>query len=361
MNKNIVSLFSGCGGLDLGFHKAGFKTIWANEYDKNITPTFKHNFPKIELDERSISDIPVEDVPDCIGIIGGPPCQSWSAAGSHRGGDDSRGQLFIEDYIRIVKSKKPKFFLAENVPGIKYKRHDKSFKFILESLRAIGYNISFKVYNTYDFGVAQTRKRLIIIGYASGYDEFFKLPDNAYKGEKKNLEDVIKDLNGNAVAAKNKSKPNPDSIKLNHEYLDILEEKNSFHYMSRNRVRGWNEPSFTIPATGRHVPQHPQAPKMEKVYEKNGDRRINVMEFKQGKKNKDLYRRLTVRECARIQGFKDNYEFLYNNVDHGYKMIGNAVPVEFAAVIARQVKKDMSRLDNSEVSFENAGKVIELS
>ena len=129
--------------------------------------------------------------------------------------------------------------------------------------------------------------------------------------------------------------------------------------MSRNRVRGWKEPSFTIPATGRHVPQHPQAPKMEKVYEENGDRRADVMEFKKGKENKELYRRLTVRECARIQGFDDGYEFLYNNVDHGYKMIGNAVPVNFAKIIAKQIKKDMTRFDNAAVTFKNTGKVKE--
>jgi DNA (cytosine-5)-methyltransferase 1 len=352
----IVSLFSGCGGLDLGFHKAGFQTIWANEYDKKITPTFKLNFPKIELDERSISDIPVEDVPSCVGIIGGPPCQSWSAAGSHRGGNDSRGQLFVEDYIRIVKSKKPKFFLAENVPGIKYKRHEESFQFILESLRGIGYNISYKVYNTYDYGVAQTRKRLVIVGYASGYETFFELPD--YNGEKINLSDAIGYLKDNAVPAIGRTTPNPDLKELNHEFMVTPEKKNSFHYMSRNRVRGWDEPSFTIPATGRHVPQHPQAPKMEPVFDDKGKRIINVMEFKKG--NKKLYRRLTIRECAAIQGFGPNFEFKYNSLDHGYKMIGNAVPVKFATLIARQIKKDMTKLDNVKLSFNKPGKIIDL-
>ena len=100
----IISLFSGAGGLDLGFEKAGFKTIWANEYDKTIGETFETNFPNTKLDKRSITDISVNEIPECEGIIGGPPCQSWSEAGAGRGINDKRGKLFF-DYIRILKEK----------------------------------------------------------------------------------------------------------------------------------------------------------------------------------------------------------------------------------------------------------------
>ena len=115
-NNNIISLFSGAGGLDLGFKKAGFNTIYANEYDKTIWKTFEQNFSNVKLDKRDIRHILSSDIPDCIGIIGGPPCQSWSEAGSLRGINDSRGKLFFE-YIRIIKDKRPKFFVAENVSG----------------------------------------------------------------------------------------------------------------------------------------------------------------------------------------------------------------------------------------------------
>ena len=94
MKIKIVSLFLGAGGLDLGFHQAGFETVFANEYDKTIWSTFEHNFPNTKLDKRSIVDLPSKDVPDCVGIIGGPPCQSWSEAGAGRGINDKRGQLF---------------------------------------------------------------------------------------------------------------------------------------------------------------------------------------------------------------------------------------------------------------------------
>ena len=111
---NIISLFSGAGGLDLGFHQAGFNTIWANEYDKEIWETFETNFSNTKLDRRSIVNIPSSEIPDAIGLIGGPPCQSWSEAGSLRGINDKRGQLFFE-FIRVLRDKKPLFFLVENV------------------------------------------------------------------------------------------------------------------------------------------------------------------------------------------------------------------------------------------------------
>ena len=110
-------------------------------------------------------------------------------------------------------------------------------------------------------------------------------------------------------------------------------------YMSRNRVRNWNEPSFTIQAVGRHAPIHPQAPKMIRV-EKN--RRI----FKPGKEN--LYRKLSVRECARIQTFPDEFVFYYNDVVTAYKMIGNVVPINLAKAVAEQIKNSLEVLDNEE-------------
>ena len=106
-------------------------------------------------------------------------------------------------------------------------------------------------------------------------------------------------------------------------------------FMSRNRVRSWDEPSFTIQAGGRQAPLHPKAPKMVKVEQ-------NKQIFAEGKE--DLYRRLSVRECARIQTFPDTYKFIYNDVANGYKMIGNAVPVNLAKAIAKQIKKELGTL-----------------
>jgi len=171
----IVSLFAGCGGLDLGFEKAGFKVTWANEFDSSIWDTFISNFPHVHLDKRSIVDIQSSEIPATDGIIGGPPCQSWSEAGAMRGLDDPRGKVFLE-YIRILKDKEPLFFLAENVSGMLLPRHKEAFEKILKLLKSLEYNVSWKLLNTKDYGVPQDRKRIIIVGYHKKMGKCFDFP-----------------------------------------------------------------------------------------------------------------------------------------------------------------------------------------
>lgn len=327
MNYNIISLFSGAGGLDLGFEKAGFKVVVANEFDKNICPTYKYNHPNtklIEGDIRKIDDTLFPD--DIIGVIGGPPCQSWSEAGSMRGIEDLRGQLFY-DYIRIIKAKKPLFFVAENVSGMLAKRHKESVEEFIQLFKEIGYDVYLKLLNASDFQVPQDRERVFFIGFRKDLNiKDFEFP-NAIE-EKVLLKDVIWDLKGNAIPGLDKNKTNGDNCNfLNHEYFT-----GSFStiFMSRNRVRSWEEPAFTIQASGRQCQLHPQAPKMIKIEK---DKQI----FVPGKEH--LYRRLSIRECARIQGFPDDFKFIYENLNDGYKMIGNAVPVNLAYHIAKQIKK----------------------
>ena len=136
MKKKLISLFCGCGGLDLGFEMAGFEIPIANEFDKTIYETFKINHPKtklIEGDIRKIDNATFERIGEIDGIIGGPPCQSWSEAGSLRGINDDRGKLFFE-YIRVLKAVKPKFFLAENVPGMLSDRHNDAVNNIISRI-----------------------------------------------------------------------------------------------------------------------------------------------------------------------------------------------------------------------------------
>lgn len=329
MNFDIVSLFSGAGGLDTGFHNAGFNVVWANEFDKKITPTLRHNFPTTTVDDRSLFDVPSSDVPNAIGVVGGPPCQSWSVAGSGRGLDDQRGQVFLE-YIRIIRDKKPLFFLAENVAGMLSSRHKASLDFIIDEFNKLGYHFTYKLLNVKDYGVPEDRKRVIFVGYSKKLGKEFTFPDPVPVNDRKVLRDAIWDLKNSAVPALDKNKTNGNKLKIcNHEYLN---GGFSTIYMSRNRVRSWDEPSFTIQAGGRHAPIHPQAPKMVKVG-------TDKQEFVKGKEK--LYRRLSVREVARIQTFPDDFEFIYTDVADGYKMVGNAVPVKFAEVIARQIKQDV--------------------
>ncbi|MFK7867306.1 MAG: DNA cytosine methyltransferase [Alphaproteobacteria bacterium] len=322
----IISLFTGCGGLDLGFKKAGFDTIWMNEYDKTIWNTIRHNFPSSVLDTRSISDIDANDVPnDVVGIIGGPPCQSWSEAGAGRGINDKRGQLFF-DFIRMLDAKKPEFFFAENVSGMLHKKHQTAFSNIKSLLANVGYTINQYLVNASDYGVPQDRKRVLLIGFRDDLEINFSKQEPINLSAKKTLKDAIWDLKDTAQPALSKNRANPNLKIPNHEFMTGAF---STIYMSRNRVRSWDEPSFTIQAGGRHAPIHPQAPKMAFV-------ETNKRIFVPGKEN--LYRRMSVRECARVQCFPDQHVLIYDNIADGYKMIGNAVPVDLAYSLALDIK-----------------------
>ena len=313
----ICSFFSGAGGLDRGFELAGFETLWANEFDKNIQPTYVANFPHVKLDPRSITEVEPDDVPDCDGIIGGPPCQSWSEAGAKRGINDKRGQLFFT-YLKIIEAKQPRFFLAENVSGLLHSRNQAAFGEIINAFNSIGYKVSYKLLSASDFEVPQDRERVIIVGVRSDIHVDYEFPVPV--APKPTLRDAISDLAGSAVPEG--AKP----VLPNHEYA-----LGGFSpmYLSRNRVRLWEEQSFTIQAGARHAPLHPSAPRMHKI---NPEQWV----FQPG--YEDFYRRLSIRECARIQTFPDSHQFIYTRLDIGYKMIGNAVPVTFAKHIAESIK-----------------------
>ena len=329
---NVISLFSGCGGLDLGFEKAGFNIPIANEFDKTICETFKINHPKTKLIEGDIRNVTKKDIEEFFdgeidGIIGGPPCQSWSEAGSLKGINDPRGKLFF-DYIRLLKEFKPKFFLAENVSGMLANRNSDAVKNIINMFEEAGYNVSLTMINAKDYGVAQERKRVFYIGFREDLDIDFVFPDGSTKEDDKKitLRDTIWDLQDSAVPANEKNKHNPDAINNNEYFTGAY----SPIFMSRNRVKEWDEQAYTVQASGRQCQLHPQAPKMVKVGK-------NDCRFEEGKE--ELYRRMTIREIARIQGFPDDFKFVYENTNDAYKMIGNAVPVNLAYEIAIAIKE----------------------
>ena len=159
----IASFFSGAGGLDLGFSNAGFNIAFANDNWEGCWETFEknHNHP---ICKKSITEIKPEEIPEVVGFVGGPPCQSWSLAGAMRGINDSRGKLFY-NYVELIKAKQPLFFLAENVAGILSDKHLTEFKKIIQAFKEIGYNVSYKLLNAKDYGVPQDRKRVIVVGY----------------------------------------------------------------------------------------------------------------------------------------------------------------------------------------------------
>lgn len=327
----IISLFSGAGGLDKGFEKAGFKTVVANEFDPKICPTFRANYPDVKLIQGDIRNITSDMFPKHVtGIIGGPPCQSWSEAGSLKGIEDARGQLFYE-YIRILRDTQPLFFVAENVSGMMAKRHSEAVNGFMKLFDEAGYDVNLKMLNANDYDVPEDRDRVFYIGFRKDLNiHDFEYP--APLDYKPTLRDAIWDLQDSAIPAKEKNHTNGDACKVaNNEYFVGAY---SPIFMSRNRVRGWDEPGFTVQASGRQCQLHPQAPKMEKLEK-------NLQRFVPGKEH--LYRRMTVREVARVQSFPDDYIFIYDDINMGYKMIGNAVPVNLAYHVAMSIRASLDK------------------
>ena len=334
----VASLFSGAGGLDLGFERAldgeAFHVVWANEYDKTITPTFRKNFPTTKLIESSIAKLEAGDLHDgthsllpsagpkgaIAGLLGGPPCQSWSEAGARRGSADPRGQLFFE-YIRILRLLKPAFFLAENVSGILFERHKEALAGILEEFRLSGYNVYYSKLNAVNYEVPEDRERVIFIGFRSDLPlaRPFSFPEPV--SPKRTLEAIRK-------WSKSAKPFDPESREKNQN--EWMEGGFSPIFLSRNRVRNWDEPSFTVQATARHAPLHPDAGKMVKVG-------TDKFDFAPGSERNGHVRRLSVREAAEVQTFPDDFVFEYTNIINGYKMVGNAVPVRFAEHLARGI------------------------
>lgn len=328
----LISLFSGCGGLDLGFERAGFHIPVANEFDPDIYSTFKFNHPKTHLIEGDVRKMTKECIipyvkGEVTGIIGGPPCQSWSEAGSLKGIDDARGRLFF-DYIRILQDFRPKFFLAENVSGMLADRHSEAVKNILNLFENSGYDVTLTLVNAKNYGVAEERERVFYIGFRKDLQIQFRFPRGSTEDDSKKLtlRDVIWDLQETAVPAAAKNHHNTAAINSNEYFIGAF----SPIFMSRNRVKSWDEQAFTVQASGRQCQLHPQAPKMQK-FGKNDCRFVAGSEH--------LYRRMTIREIARIQGFPDDFQFIYRETNNAYKMIGNAVPVNLAYEIAVAIKK----------------------
>ena len=222
-------------------------------------------------------------------------------------------------------------FANDNWKGCISKTHFADFKNFIRALDREDYSINYKLLNASDYGVCQDRKRVFIVGFLKDLNADFKFPTPHQR--KISLLKAIGDLPEPLPAVgKNKANPSGALKAPNHEYAvgDF-----SSRYMSRNRVRSWSEQSFTIQAGARHIPIHPQANKMIKIAKDK---------FIFDENSPKEYRRLSVRECARIQSFPDDFIFKYSKIDDVYKMIGNAVPVKLAEAIAFEIKKSLKKI-----------------
>lgn len=332
----LISLFSGCGGLDLGFKKAGYNIVWANDFDSDAQAVYSLNLG--EIDKRDILTVGEDEVPDCDILTAGFPCQPFSNAGNRKGVHDSRGMLYKE-CLRIIEQKMPKVIVFENVKGLlstKYIDGRNLADVIVEDLSTmsgIGYNVVHRLVNASDYGVPQNRQRVLFVGIRKDLDITFTFPE---KQSKKNLT-------------------------LRH-ILDIPQD-------ARNNVDWGFAPQALemisyIPEGGswKDVPYEHLAPRfqrirddMKKYHSPNFYRRFSRDEIcgtitasaqpeNCGIIHPTNNRRYTVREIARIQTFPDDFIFLTDtakNITAMYKVIGNAVPVELARVIASAIMKQV--------------------
>ena len=220
-----------------------------------------------------------------------------------------------------------------NVPGMIAPRHIQAFEQFLYLFRAAGYRVKYELLNAADFRIPQDRLRIFIVGIRADIINDYFFPAKVSETPITLLQ-AISDLRTQPTAYLNEEvNQNYDGI-LNHDYYSGGYDAK---FMARNRVRGWHELSFTIQAQAKNEPLHPQAPKM--VYVSQNERRFAVGHEKE-------YRRLSVRECARIQTFPDHFRFIYSDVKDGYKMVGNAVPPRLAYYLALSIKDCLTLYNN---------------
>lgn len=172
----VVSFFSGCGGLDLGFEQAGFEVVWANDNDPVVKETYLLNHPGTYLCHKDMRELTMGEIPECDGFIGGPPCQSWSEGGKQLGLDDERGKMFLT-YIQFIQARQPKFFVIENVKGILGDKHFPTFMKMLGQLKNAGYVVHYQLMNAMDYHVPQERYRVFVVGIRRDIDVNYQFPE----------------------------------------------------------------------------------------------------------------------------------------------------------------------------------------
>ena len=322
IQPRILSLFSGCGGLDLGFHLEGFKTVWANDLSEWAVKTFKHFFGDV-ITCGDINDFdPFTDIniPDCDLILGGFPCQDFSVIWKQPGLNGSRGNLY-KHFLRFVEAKKPKAFVAENVKGILSANNSNAIQTIINDFENIvpGYLVKIHLYNFAEYGVPQFRERVLIVGVRmdTGFEFFHPKPTHGPRGVRPYVNSGQAMEGAESVPYNNEkiniSKKTADLLKLIPEggnFKDIptdnpLYVKGMISHVYRRIKR--DEPAKTIIAAGGggtwgyHFPEP---------------------------------RPLTNRERARIQSFPDNFIF-QGSVSEVRRQIGNAVPPQGVRLVAK--------------------------
>ena len=304
----ILSLFSGCGGLDKGFVDAGYDVVWANDFDKYAVQTYQANFgDHIVLGD--INKIEITDLPAFDMLIGGFPCQPFSMMGEDRGFEDARGTLFfrIAEILKykIEQNEKPRVVVLENVRSLKTHNKGKTFKTILSILENdLGYKVFYDILNTADYGIPQTRNRTYIVCFANEAADFSF----------------------------------PEKMPLNSTLQDLLETDVDDKYFLSDKIL----PTILSDGTGGYKAKseidlkiaRPLCATMAKMHRACQDNYVT---------QNGRVRRLTPRECARLQGFNDEFVIPVSD-SQAYKQFGNAVTVNVSRAVAQAVRIQLEAL-----------------
>lgn len=311
---SVASFFAGVGGIDLGFELTKqARTIYANEIDPYPIQTFEANFP-IKVDQRDICDVKASEVPNIDIILGGFPCQAFSIAGYRKGFEDEkgRGTLFFE-ILRIIKAKKPKAILLENVKNLVSHDNGNTFRVILEALKDAGYHVRYSVLNAMEYGnIPQNRERIYIVGFKSKkVFEKFTFPEPIPL--KKTIHDVIDFINPvdeKYLYTKGKYKGD-----IYDKLVAAMDDSNAVYQWRRKYVR--KNMSGVVPTLTANQGE--------------GGHNVCLVKTRQG------IRKMTPKECFNTQGFPES--FVLPNIADGrlYKQAGNSVCVSVVKRIAEQI------------------------
>lgn len=316
MDLKCASFFAGVGGIDLGFHQAGFETIYANEFDDYAADTFEKNF-KIKVDRRDINIVPTDEIPNFDILLAGFPCQAFSIAGYQQGFDDEkgRGNLFFE-LIRIMKTKKPRIAFFENVKNLV--SHDKgnTFRAICEQLDSLGYKYIQQVMNACEYGnVPQNRERIYIVAFREILDYAnFKMPlPIPLTHTIKDVIDFDKDVDNKFYYSKSNC-PFYEQLKNN------VKNSNTIYQWRRIYVR--ENKSNLVPTLTANMG--------------TGGHNVPLI-LTAGKK----IRKLTPQECFNVQGFPKSFKLPEQSNCRLYKQAGNSVVVPVIKRIATEISKSI--------------------
>jgi len=311
-----VSLFSGAGGLDLGLIQAGVQIVWANDIDVDAAATYRLNIGK-HIVRRDIADIPSRAIPDCEVVVGGFPCQGFSQANMRRFEEDERNRLYLE-FRRVIRDKKPRHFLAENVRGILSLAGGRAIKQIESDFVAAGYRVSKRLFNMADYGVPQTRQRVIIAGTRMDLPEAenFRFPDPTHADPRTHIVARLKPWTTIAEALSDLPDPDQHNNLRNHVYSKYKVTNRNF---TGHRWTDPTKPSPTLLARG------------------NGKGGVCAIQ------HPNNHRRMSIREQATIQTFPLSFEF-FGRMNSCYRQVGNAVPVLFARLLGTEIVNSTSRL-----------------